>query len=381
MNNKDNLKPLILHIRRDFENFPNNQRLNQHLCDATSCRRHRVRNWREFAEAIKEEVPSIITIYYKELTLADQQEPEKFVNFVHGLIDYVCINKPESAPPIAIGVDETCDRNFINRLKLVPGVKGIFYSDDQIGDERAACHLALLAGEQFWDINLVNRLPVPKPVSVYFREDWETYLPTIDKSQFDAMSGLDTEFCSSWTDLSKSMYKMPHQIIIHIDTIKRLNVTISEIIAMIDTRLKLIGVSIPVGVAIEPTTPISVIKDLRHAGVFGILPTVAQWGIDEAVKALHALRDRVPYWPKHILNQLPGNKPTVAKSRNGIVLTARQQEVMDLICHRGLSNKQIAKSLKLSESTVKIHVSAVMKSYGVRNRTQLALSAGTGLKA
>jgi DNA-binding NarL/FixJ family response regulator len=90
----------------------------------------------------------------------------------------------------------------------------------------------------------------------------------------------------------------------------------------------------------------------------------------------------VPYWPKHIIEQLPGQPAQTKIQRSGLVtLTVRQQEVMDLICRRGLSNKQIAKTLNLSESTVKIHVSAVMRAHGVRNRTQLALTAGAGLQA
>jgi two-component system nitrate/nitrite response regulator NarL len=54
-------------------------------------------------------------------------------------------------------------------------------------------------------------------------------------------------------------------------------------------------------------------------------------------------------------------------------LTARQQEIFDLIATRGISNKQIARILDISESTVKIHVSAVMRNFCVQNRTQLAL--------
>lgn len=54
-------------------------------------------------------------------------------------------------------------------------------------------------------------------------------------------------------------------------------------------------------------------------------------------------------------------------------LTLRQREVFELIANRGISNKQIARTLNISESTVKIHVSAIMRSYCVRNRTQLAL--------
>lgn len=62
-------------------------------------------------------------------------------------------------------------------------------------------------------------------------------------------------------------------------------------------------------------------------------------------------------------------------------LTPRQQQVLKLVCHRGLSNKAIAGILKISESTVKIHVSSILKEYGVKNRTQLVLAFNQSLRA
>jgi len=62
-------------------------------------------------------------------------------------------------------------------------------------------------------------------------------------------------------------------------------------------------------------------------------------------------------------------------------LTPRQQQVLKLVCHRGLSNKAIAGILKISESTVKIHISSILKEYGVKNRTQLVLAFNQNLRA
>jgi len=60
-------------------------------------------------------------------------------------------------------------------------------------------------------------------------------------------------------------------------------------------------------------------------------------------------------------------------------LTNRQREVLALVC-KGSSNKEIASLLGLSENTVKIHVTAILKSLDVRNRTQAVLFANkTGL--
>ena len=55
-------------------------------------------------------------------------------------------------------------------------------------------------------------------------------------------------------------------------------------------------------------------------------------------------------------------------------LTARQRDVLRLL-GRGLSNKQIAKALALSENTVKAHVASVLRELGANNRTEAVLRA------
>jgi DNA-binding NarL/FixJ family response regulator len=53
-------------------------------------------------------------------------------------------------------------------------------------------------------------------------------------------------------------------------------------------------------------------------------------------------------------------------------LTERQIEVLSLVV-QGLSNKLIARRLGIAESTVKIHVSAILREFGVATRTQVVL--------
>ena len=284
---------------------------------------------------------------------------------------------------VMVGIGPATPQSLVLELKKT-SVLGVSPSAVHWGvDETAKAAQALINRQPYWPDDIISQLPNPPscPLSIYFREDWKTY---ITPAMLDNMkhAQFDVAYCANWDELGEALTRKPHQIIFHCSMLERLGISISEIMTMITTSLKLAKLDIPVGVGIDPEVTQSTIKELRRAGVFGLCFSAKHWGLEEITRGMMALRDRVPYWPKHIIDQLPGNKPApVAINANGIKLTVRQQEVMDLICHRGLSNKQIAKTLSLSESTVKIHVSAVMKSYGVRNRTQLALSAGTGLKA
>jgi two-component system nitrate/nitrite response regulator NarL len=59
------------------------------------------------------------------------------------------------------------------------------------------------------------------------------------------------------------------------------------------------------------------------------------------------------------------------RGKSNAPLTRREREVLDFIS-QGLSNRQIAKALWISESTVKVHVRHVFEKMNVRSRTEAA---------
>ena len=69
-------------------------------------------------------------------------------------------------------------------------------------------------------------------------------------------------------------------------------------------------------------------------------------------------------------------RETLALSTEADVLklTKRQCEVLTLLA-RGLSNKEIARALDIAEATTKIHMAALLRGLGVRNRTEAAFKA------
>ena len=62
-------------------------------------------------------------------------------------------------------------------------------------------------------------------------------------------------------------------------------------------------------------------------------------------------------------------------------LTRRQRDVLALLA-QGLSNRKIAETLNIRETTVKVHVHAILEALGVANRTQaVVVGASKGLCA
>ncbi len=75
----------------------------------------------------------------------------------------------------------------------------------------------------------------------------------------------------------------------------------------------------------------------------------------------------------------PGLGP--ARSAGGGELTAREREVLALLS-RGLSNKQIAQRLAISDHTAKFHVNGILSKLGAATRTEaVVIAARQGLVA
>jgi DNA-binding NarL/FixJ family response regulator len=65
------------------------------------------------------------------------------------------------------------------------------------------------------------------------------------------------------------------------------------------------------------------------------------------------------------------SSPSIAGTNVYGSLTARELEIVGLLA-RGMSNRDIAESLVISEGTVGVHVKHVLSKLGFRSRTQVA---------
>jgi DNA-binding NarL/FixJ family response regulator len=111
-------------------------------------------------------------------------------------------------------------------------------------------------------------------------------------------------------------------------------------------------------------------------GAVGYIPKTCS--SHEMLAALHIVLQGDVYIPPRLLGKLEGSSLSLGTDSDHDVtskkLTARQLEVLDLMI-RGLPNKSIANTLNLAEGTIKLHVAAIMRALGARNRTQAVTAA------
>lgn len=91
--------------------------------------------------------------------------------------------------------------------------------------------------------------------------------------------------------------------------------------------------------------------------------------LDLFLKSLKVVLNGEIWLSNNLMKKLCGEYESLSKSCIGL-LTAQERKITELICE-GLSNKEIALRLSLSEKTIKSHLYRIFKKTGVKNRNQL----------
>jgi DNA-binding NarL/FixJ family response regulator len=115
------------------------------------------------------------------------------------------------------------------------------------------------------------------------------------------------------------------------------------------------------------------IRGALEAGALGYIPKAASTA--EMLAALRGVLAGDIYVPPCLDNSdagLHSMAPADFEVLQHSGLTARQLEVARLLA-KGCANKVIGGMLAMSESTVKVHVAAIFRAFGVTNRTEAVL--------
>jgi NarL family two-component system response regulator LiaR len=114
-----------------------------------------------------------------------------------------------------------------------------------------------------------------------------------------------------------------------------------------------------------------VVPAIKAGATSYLLKDVAAGDLARAIRAARAGQAQLhPEVAKRLMQQVT----TPRKPEAGAQLTDREREVLRLLAE-GRSNKEIARSLVVSERTVKGHVSNILGKLGLQDRTQAALFA------
>lgn len=112
------------------------------------------------------------------------------------------------------------------------------------------------------------------------------------------------------------------------------------------------------------------VLDTLCAGVHGYI--LKDTPADEMTRAFESILDGHIYVPPLVSDVTVKHSGSALLTPTGsAALTDRQFEVLKLVA-AGRSNKEIARSLLIAESTVKVHINAAFRALGVHNRVSAA---------
>ena len=118
----------------------------------------------------------------------------------------------------------------------------------------------------------------------------------------------------------------------------------------------------------------SIRKSMEY-GISGYIPKRSDTKV--LTGALKLILDGGTYLPPSVLDNgqaVSGYNGNANVRAKGKTLTNRQAQVLELVA-QGMSNKQIAYEIGVSEATVKLHINALLRAVGATNRTQAVITA------
>ncbi len=115
-----------------------------------------------------------------------------------------------------------------------------------------------------------------------------------------------------------------------------------------------------------------VIPAIQAGAVSFLLKDVSPADLMEAIRAAYHGEARLhPTVMRKLMNQVAAQQPVQAAAPD---LTEREMDVLRLVAE-GMSNREIAAKLVISEKTVKTHISSLLSKLGLEDRTRLAIYA------
>ena len=331
------------------------------------CEFHAVTEWNTFLTKLHDNYD--LVAFHSDLFNDTAVEIIDFIKTIKTMLKFI-----GSEANVAVCINDKCTQEVIWQIHAA-GASGIIPGRKEWDLKTSTTGFKECVSGNHWPEEIISALPTSTDNSIALFAP--KYLPGIEITNKTAK--LHRYYSLAY--LTDALSTSPKYIFLHIDLFAG-NVTAGDFMIMLDTIVSQNNADSSRPEYDRPTivikftkeTNVSRIKEFQKAGINYFVPASNSYEHDELEFAVREiLSGAVEYYPKHLISKLPGNEK---KKTNAIKvsLTNRQLEIFNLIAKRGLTNKQIARVLNITESTVKIHVSAIFKNLCVRNRTQLALT-------
>lgn len=136
------------------------------------------------------------------------------------------------------------------------------------------------------------------------------------------------------------------------------------------TKMRALDADLPI-IVVSSLTDLRVVRASLQAGATAFLPKHAER--EEICEAFVTISRGGAHSSRKVLDSSTVTPSEEAQARLA-QLTRQQASILQLVC-AGLMNKQIAYEMSIAETTVKAHVTAIMRKLGVQSRMQAVLLA------
>lgn len=205
-------------------------------------------------------------------------------------------------------------------------------------------------------------------------------------AQLDVKFARTESICELMESIGQFSFNIDLVVIEAVELIEAEGSTVFDIVNTLSTLMRYHRLSVTNGepstnrpaaiaVGVSADTDIKIVRELLTVdNISGLYPSGFGYTLENKVDAVRDFLAGDRHIPKAIKQSLV-TKLKAAKAPGGAVaaLTPRQSQIFNLVTTRGSSNKTIANLLHITDSTVKLHMTAILKKCGVRTRTQLAV--------
>lgn len=362
------------------------------------------KNWLKISQALQihrqvvTSVPQLFTVMNSDAHInhvwmdIECVQPPQIASLAHlvACLRTICQYNNRCVPPLVVTVSEHCDLSLLRSL-LDQQVLGVVVRSDlklkRIMLEAVSNFLMRTPHSS----TSVEKLLTDQPAlfsKVDDRKTHFTYLipstPSMIAQQtllgFCEHMRITMDRCENWMQLISKL-QLPHYStdVVIVDLAVITGVQGSSIMDMINCvhtvrRSVTHKNNFRLYVAVAADADLSVVRQvLKTPGVHGLCPILTQ-GFDQndlelAVTHMCLYQNHIPDQIQQKLNP----KKSVAARSFTARLTPRQAEIFELVTKHAASNKVIAHRLKISEGAVKTHVTSLLRKFGLRSRTELAV--------